>query len=189
MPQRVVARLRELGAQDIAHPGGTLLSHLERVSGLLASWGARPALQRAGLCHALYGTDGFPVALLPLERRAEAAAVIGAEAESIVYLYASCDRAASYPTLDRAEAAFRDRFTGCVHTPTEAARRDLAELSAANELDLARIDPAFREAWGGELLCFFTRLGGLLSEPARQECRTVLGGHGSGPAPRAPGAG
>lgn len=59
--------------------------------------------------------------------------------------------------------------------PAPGLRRDLAELSAANELDLARIDPAFREAWGAELLALFTRLCGLLSEPARRECRAVLG--------------
>ncbi|WP_030712386.1 DUF6817 domain-containing protein [Streptomyces sp. NRRL F-2580] len=176
MSERAVAWLRELGAQDLAHPGGTLLTHLERVRGLLASWGARPALQRAGLCHAFYGTDGFPTALLPLARRAELAEVIGEEAEAIVYLYAACDRAASYPTLADGEAAFRDRFTGRVHSPAVQLRRDFAELSAANELDLARIDPAFREAWGAALLQLFGRFRGLLSEPARRECRAVLGG-------------
>ncbi|WP_443057822.1 DUF6817 domain-containing protein [Streptomyces sp. KLMMK] len=30
------------------HPGGTLLAHLRRVSALLSSWGARPALVSAG---------------------------------------------------------------------------------------------------------------------------------------------
>lgn len=137
--------------------------------------GARPALRRAGLCHAFYGTDGFPRALLPLARRAELAAVIGDEAEEIVYAYAACDRTASYPTLACEEAAFRDRFTGHVHSPAPWLRRDLAELSAANELDLARIDPAFRDAWGAELRALFERLRGLLSEPARRECRAVLG--------------
>ncbi|MFD5410174.1 DUF6817 domain-containing protein [Streptomyces nojiriensis] len=176
MSDRAVAWLRTLGAQEISHPGGTLLAHLERVQGLLGSWGARPALRRAGLCHAFYGTDGFPTALLPLARRAELAAAIGDEAEEIVYLYAACDRAASHPTLALEEASFRNRFTGRVHSPALELRRDLAELSAANELDLARIDPAFREAWGAELLALFTRLRGLLSEPARRECRAVLGG-------------
>ncbi|MCM9076944.1 MULTISPECIES: DUF6817 domain-containing protein [Streptomyces] len=175
MPDHAVAWLRELGAQHLAHPGGTLLAHLERVQGLLASWGARPALRRAGLCHAFYGTDGFPTALLPLSRRAELAAVIGDQAEEIVYAYAACDRAASYPTLAREEASFRDRFTGRVHSPALELRRDLAELSAANELDLAWVDPAFRDAWGARLRALFAGLRPLLSEPARRECRAVLG--------------
>uniref|UniRef100_A0AAU2K1M3 DUF6817 domain-containing protein n=1 Tax=Streptomyces sp. NBC_00049 TaxID=2903617 RepID=A0AAU2K1M3_9ACTN len=176
VPDEAVVWLRELGAGHIAHPGGNLLAHLERVAELLGSWGARPALRRAGLCHAFYGTDGFATGLLPVARRAGLAAVIGAEAEGIVYLYASCDRAASYPSLGDQEAAFRDRFTGRVHSPAVAARRDFAELSAANELDLARIDPAFRAAWGTGLLSLFGRFRPLLSEPAWRECQAVLGG-------------
>ncbi|MFF4264348.1 hypothetical protein ACFY7Y_02595 [Streptomyces virginiae] len=71
--------------------------------------------------------------------------------------------------------SYRDRFTGRVHSPAPRLRRDLAELSAADELDLARIDPAFRDAWGAELRALFERLRVLLSEPARRECRAVLG--------------
>lgn len=171
---RAVALLRELGAAETAHPGGTLLAHLQRVQKRLAAWNARPALQLAGLCHAFYGTDGFPVAPLSLDRRDELAEVIGAEAESIVYLYASCDRRATYPTLTDADASFHDRFTGRVRTPELGPRRDFAELSAANELDLARIDPVFRARWGAELLALFSRVRPLLSESAWGECRVVL---------------
>lgn len=156
--------LRDLGAAGITHPGGTLLAHLQRVQRQLAAWDARPALQLAGLCHAFYGTDGFPTALLPLERRAELVAAIGAEA--IVYLYASCDRKATYPTLTEVGAAFHDRFTGRSWTPEPRQCRDFAELSAANELDLVRIAPEIREKWGAELLALFTRFRPLLSRPA-----------------------
>lgn len=166
--------LRRLGAEGIAHPGGTLLAHLQRVQAQLATWKARPALQLAGLCHALYGTDGFPAALLPLDRRADLSAVIGPEAEAVVHLYASCDRKATYPAFAQAEAVFHDRFTGRTHSPGPQPRRDFAELSAANELDLARIDPAFREKWGPELLALFTRFRAWLSDDAWHDCRTVL---------------
>ncbi|MET8009056.1 DUF6817 domain-containing protein [Streptomyces sp. NPDC005271] len=169
-----VTLLRRLGAAGIAHPGGTLLAHLQRVRARLAAWGARPDLQLAGLCHAFYGTDGFPVTLLPLDRRTELAAVIGAEAEALVYLYASCDREATYPTLTDADAAFHDRFTGRTHTPEPQLRRDFAELSAANELDLARIDPAFRTKCGPELLDLLTRFRPLLSRPAWTDCHAVI---------------
>ncbi|MFC9279834.1 DUF6817 domain-containing protein [Streptomyces collinus] len=171
---RAVALLRELGAEDVPHPGGTLLAHLLRVRELLGTWGARPALRLAGLCHAFYGTDGFPTGLLPLDRRADLVAVIGAEAEAIVHLYASCDRGATYPDLGRPDGVFHDRFTGAPHLPEPRARRDFAELSAANELDLARLDPAFREQWGPGLLTLFTRVRHLLSAEAWRDCRTVL---------------
>ncbi|MFJ4243332.1 DUF6817 domain-containing protein [Streptomyces iakyrus] len=172
---RAVVLLKGLGAAAVAHPGGTLLAHLTRVQGQLAAWGARPALQRAGLCHAFYGTDGFPEALLPTDRREELTAAIGAEAEALVYLYASCDRRATYPGLADADGPFHDRFTGLSHVPGPQARRDFAELSAANEVDLARTDPAFRDAWGPGLLSLFTRIHPLLSGPAWRSCRQVFG--------------
>ncbi|GHC60098.1 DUF6817 domain-containing protein [Streptomyces cinnamoneus] len=167
--------LRRLGADVIAHPGGTLLAHLQRVRARLGLWRARPVLQLAGLCHASYGTDGFPTALLPLDRRAELAAVIGDEAEAIVYLYASCDRRVTYAAFPHSAAGFRDRFTGRERAPGTQPIRDFAELTAANELDLARIDPAFRAQHGPGLLALFTRFRNVLSADAWQECRTVLG--------------
>ena len=158
--------LKTLGAGEIAHPGGTLLDHLRRVRGLLTEWGARPELQLAGLCHAFYGTDGFPTALLPLTRRAELAAVIGPDAEALVYDYASCDRKATYAGLADYDAPFHDRFTGGTFLPSLSRRRDFAELTAANELDLALVNPEFRARWGGALVELFTRFRPLLSDPA-----------------------
>ncbi|WP_030677398.1 DUF6817 domain-containing protein [Streptomyces sp. NRRL B-1347] len=171
---RALELLHERHADDIPHPGGTLLAHLRRVQARLASWNARPALQLAGLCHAFYGTDGFPTALLPLERREEVAALIGTEAEAVVYLYASCDRKATYPLLHRADAPFQDRFTGRASHPGPQLRRDFAELSAANELDLAHVDAEFRDAYGRELFALFSRLKDSLSAEAWSECRVLL---------------
>ncbi|MCX5192499.1 hypothetical protein OOK31_01105 [Streptomyces sp. NBC_00249] len=174
-PEREALRLlTELGAADAPHPGGTLGAHLRRVHRQLEAWQARPALRLAGLCHAFYGTDGFAVAPLPLTHRSRLAEAIGAEAEAIVYLYASCAREASYPTLAGADPAFHDRFTGRTFTPSRRQREDFAELTAANELDIARVDPAFRERWGADLLALFTRLRPLLSARAWQDCATVL---------------
>jgi hypothetical protein len=179
-PEDEAARLlTRLGAGAIGHPGGTLLDHLSRVRGLLASWGARRELRMAGLCHAAYGTDGFPTALLTLDRRAELAAVIGPEAERIVYEYASCDRKATYPALaDDRKAVFRDRFTGLSFAPPLALRRDFAELTAANELDLVLTNPVFAARWGEELLRLFTRLRPLLSEAAWKGCVSACGSIG-----------
>ncbi len=39
-------------AQNLEHPGGTLLEHLRRVGEQLAGWGASREVQLAGLCHA-----------------------------------------------------------------------------------------------------------------------------------------
>ncbi|MFF1284554.1 DUF6817 domain-containing protein [Streptomyces sp. NPDC058299] len=175
MTAKALSILRAAGAEDIEHPGGTLLAHLRRVSALLASWDARPALQSAGLCHAFYGTDGFPVALLDLGRRAELVEAIGVEAEALVYFYASCDRKASYQGLTDSRGTFVDRFTGTRTRPSPAARRDFAELTAANELDIVDVSPEVRARYGADLLDLFTRWRPLLSESAWGHCRSVLG--------------
>lgn len=163
------------GAGEIAHPGGTLLVHLRRVHTLLGQWGARPALRLAGLCHAFYGTDGFPVALGPVSRRQDLADVIGAEAEALVYLYGSCDRGHSYPRLAAGgEAAFRDRFTGALFEPPRERLRDFAEITVANELDIVGVDQATRERYGTALLGLFTSWRPLLGDPARRAIETTL---------------
>src|SRR5262249_57096491 len=128
-----IAAMSELlaarGAAGISHPGGTLLAHLQRVHALLAQWGERPAVQLAGLYHAFYGTDGFATALGSPGRRDELAAVIGEEAERLVYFYASCDRRFSYPRLAESPGPFQDRFTGTLPCPPLSLRRGLAELT------------------------------------------------------------
>ncbi|MEU7110835.1 DUF6817 domain-containing protein [Streptomyces sp. NPDC046182] len=162
------------GADGLDHPGGTLLAHLDRVEARLAAWGARKALRLAGLCHAFYGTDGFAEQLLPLEARAVLAGAIGEEAEELVYFYASCDRDVSYKELGNEDGRFRDRFTGETFTPTERQRRDFAELTAANELDVLRENRELWSRYGGGLLKLFTRWRSLLSEPAFEAARELL---------------
>jgi hypothetical protein len=166
--------LASRGAAGIPHPGGTLLAHLERVHALLAQWGARPALRRAGLCHAFYGTDGFAAALGDPSRRDELAAIAGDEAERLVYLYASCDRESSYPHLATPAGPFKDRFTGAVLRPALSQRRDFAELTVANELDIAAVNPDLRAQAGPALLGLFTSWRNLLSQTAWQSVQTTL---------------
>jgi hypothetical protein len=166
--------LNRAGAEKIEHPGGTLLAHLQRVSALLACWSARPALVSAGLCHAFYGTDGFAVTLLGLDQRAVLAQAIGQEGEDLVYFYASCDRKASYHALAEPSGEFINRFTSERTRPIIEQRRDFAELTAANELDIATVSVPMRERYGAELLELFTRWQPLLSEPAWEHINNIL---------------
>lgn len=170
----VAGALAARGAAGIPHPGGTLLAHLERVGALLGQWGTRPVVQVAGLCHAWYGTDGFAAALGDAARRDELAAIIGTEAEQLVYFYASCDRGFSYRHLAQPGGPFRDRFTGAVLRPPVALRRDFAELTVANELDIAQVNPGSRAKYGAALLDLFTTWRDLLSDPAWQAVQATL---------------
>lgn len=132
------ALMRDLGAADVDHPGGKLLDHLERVHELVVSWDARSAVRRAALCHATYGTDGFPRPLLPLHQRARLRSTIGDDAERLVHLYGACDRSRTYPHLRTVPLALADRFTGEVVLLAGADLTDFALLTIANELDVAR---------------------------------------------------
>ena len=63
---QVIAFLKTRSAEQIAHVNGTLLAHLEGTCALLLGWGNPIDLCLAGLCHTIYGTDGFPVQLLDM---------------------------------------------------------------------------------------------------------------------------
>jgi hypothetical protein len=163
--------LRARGAAAIPHPGGTLLAHLGRVADVLRQWGAEPDVQAAGLCHAAYGTDGFATALITPAERATLAAVIGARAEALVYLYGSAVRAAVYPRLgDPAPVRFLDRFTGDENPAPEWQVRAFAELTAANELDVLARDAEIAAEHGPALTRLFARVRDRLSPPARAAC-------------------
>src|SRR5262245_1786006 len=170
-----LAFLEAHGAGAIEHPGGTLLAHLCRTADLLVSWGASPALIAAGLCHATYGTDGFPTALLPTSRRGEVVEVIGATAEEIVYFYASCDRGTFLPQLGRHEPPrFRDRFTRAEFHPESEMVRQFVELTFANELDIAAHSPPFAQTYGSSLVEQFSRCRALASAAANAAAARLL---------------
>jgi hypothetical protein len=178
--ERIKEFLLGHGAGELPHPGGTLYEHLVRVAALLAEWEADQDLQVAGLCHACYGTDGYPGALLGLDERPVLTALAGVRAESLVYLYGSCDRAAVYPALGKAgPVPFLDRFTGRTHTPPERDIRAFTELTAANELDVMRHNAALAARHGAALRQLFAGARPRLTDAA---WRAWSGQPGAGPA-------
>lgn len=93
------AFLTSHSAERVPHVGGTLMKHLSGTCDLLRRWERPAEICLAGLCHTTYGTDGYPNPLEDPTRRDKLAAVIGREAEELVYFYASCDRGWLYPQL------------------------------------------------------------------------------------------
>ncbi len=165
------------GAGRIEHPGGTLLEHLRRVSSLLEEWGAGDEVQAAGLCHACYGTDGFPVSLLDLDERPLLVSCIGSQAEAWVHLYASCDRAVAYRDFgEPGSLRFRDRFSDMTRELPEHDAAVLVELTAANELDIVMVNPAWGAQVAPELLDLLRSARRRLSEAAWHGCVSTLAG-------------
>nr|CEL12871.1 hypothetical protein [Kibdelosporangium sp. MJ126-NF4] len=166
-----LALLRDLGAEQVDHPGGNLLDHVKRVHELLANWGADKRVLLAALCHATYGTDGFQHALLPPDQRARLRTAIGDEAEALVYLYGACDRNKTYARLGTTPLQLTDRFTGDVIALTAADRADFALLTVANELDVARTAPLTTETRYG-IRALIAALAAYLPHTAAQEALT-----------------
>ncbi|WP_306204475.1 DUF6817 domain-containing protein [Actinoplanes sp. RD1] len=141
------AFLREHGAEAIEHPGGTLYAHLCRVEERLAEFGAAEEVQLAGLTHATYSTDGFDLALVPWTEREPLRAVIGAEAEELVYLYGACERRLSWPELAET-GTVHDRFTGRETVLAPERVGPFVDLSIVNELDVIEQNPGLLDKHG-----------------------------------------
>jgi len=67
---------------------------LRGVYDVLMAWNVPEPVALAGLAHSVFATDGFQhPSCLPFSRRADVRAVIGAEAEALVYAFCVTDRA------------------------------------------------------------------------------------------------
>lgn len=159
--------LKSHSANQISHVKGTLLSHLEGTYELLLQWGSPIQLCLAGLCHAVYGTAGFEIRLLDTSQRSQLRELIGAEAEEIVYFYASCDRPYVYTQIGRrSPVLFRDRFSGDEFVPDGLLFESFLELTFANELEIARADASCVEHTRDTIGELFERCEGLVSRAA-----------------------
>jgi hypothetical protein len=136
VPPEIVRWLADRGADKIDHPGGKLLDHLVRTATLLSDWGAEEYLVLAGLCHAVYGTEGFPHEILPPTERETVRQLVGVPAEHAIYVYGSSRQAPAWTTDDPATTYHVDRFTDERRTLTDDEQRDFWSIQAANDIDL-----------------------------------------------------
>ncbi|MGI9412178.1 MAG: DUF6817 domain-containing protein [Hyphomicrobiales bacterium] len=135
-PQAAVDFLLRLDAGHVAHRAErSLLTHLTATYDLLVSWDATEPVALAGLCHSVYGTDGFEHACLAPDQRDPVRVAIGVEAERLAYLFCAMERDAFFGTLgsNRLESRFGDGEI----TVSDAETRAMCEILLANEIDLA----------------------------------------------------
>ncbi|GAA3664555.1 hypothetical protein GCM10022224_030810 [Nonomuraea antimicrobica] len=134
----VVQFLKDRGTAEIKLHHRSLLDHLVGTEQLLRSWGCSDETAIAGLCHAVYGTDGLVAPLVELKDRPVLRSLIGAAAESAVHLYGCCDRKVVYPQFDNgADVQWRDRFTGREWVVGEDELATFILLTWANALEAA----------------------------------------------------
>ncbi|TFV52522.1 DUF6817 domain-containing protein [Blastococcus sp. TF02A_35] len=168
--ERLTALLRGRGAEGIAHPGGTLDGHLERVQGRLAALGLSLSVQLAGRAHAVYGTQGFDVRLLADDERPLLTGIIGPAAEELVRRYGACDRDATWAELATTRRV-HDRHTGAVEELDADQLREFTDLSLVNEIDVAEHAPGFLEEHGAYFRRLTERWAPVLSPAVLAEAR------------------
>jgi hypothetical protein len=166
--------LRERGAEGIPHAGGSLYQHLGRVCERLTGHGAGEAACLAALAHAAYGTDGFAVSLLDVTDRATLRALIGAEAEEMVYRYGGCDRGRTWLALPATRLIW-SRFTEHAEAPTPDGLRAFVDLSIVNELDVYERSDEIAAKAGDYFRSVFPTWEPIASPSVMADCRRVLG--------------
>ncbi|MFT6988296.1 MAG: hypothetical protein ACJASL_000258 [Paraglaciecola sp.] len=171
-------QLIELGAGEFEHVDGSLIAHLEGTRCLLKAWNASDVLQDAGLYHAAYGTSAFEQNLFELSQRQEVAAIIGNDAENIVYHYCASDREALFAQFGQVDVPiFYDRITTQKSTISFELLQQLCELTAANEIEIAINNPDFVAQHGSGLVDLFSRMQTFLSPSAQRKVQHVFASH------------
>jgi hypothetical protein len=131
----LIAALQAYGADETGHSGRTLLAHLVGTADRLRAWGNPDVVCHAGLFHSIYGTQAFRIVSVPLQRRAEIAAVIGPHAEQLAYLFCVCDRRGFAAGEPGEGVVVREHASGSTHDVSAADVGRLLEIEAANLLD------------------------------------------------------
>ena len=109
------------GAALAPHSGRTLYAHLRGVHELLSDWGRPEHECVAGLCHSIYGTDGYQTSLASVAERDFVRTAIGAQAENLVFAFASYEHLELQPDLKA--------------TLSESALRSLSFIALANGVE------------------------------------------------------
>jgi aspartate beta-hydroxylase len=108
LERRIERELERRGAAAMRHGRGSRLQHLQNTHDILETWGARPHVRLAGLVHSAYLRGSAESALFDLENRRELEAIIGANTEALVHLYATTDRDQVFAAIDADAGDARD---------------------------------------------------------------------------------
>jgi hypothetical protein len=172
--KRINSMLVRCGCVEIAHPGGNLFAHLNRVAETLRSWKSDPIMVDAARLHAAYGTDGFDKPFVRAASGLTVEAVAGSATSALVALYGACDRRKSYPTWSSDVPMHFDRVTGEPIPLDATTRAQLIELTVANELDVLAHDEHARLGHGAALRNLFAAWKPFMRDAALRAIETAL---------------
>jgi hypothetical protein len=141
---RMTDFLTGMGIAEVDHTEKSYLAHLIAVHRMLESEGYAEDVCRAGLFHSMYGTEKFQGFTLPLDRRSEVRALIGARAEWLAYLNCAMDRASFDSAIEHVGDVnpIIDRITG---DRVWLSREDFDDLCRVHLFDWLEQVPRSRE--------------------------------------------
>lgn len=176
LPDRI-RFLCEAACFDKRHSGASLLLHLVGTYEVLAEWGSGQELSDAGLFHSVYGTETYPDASVPTERRDRLRELIGARAEGLVWIF--CDMALDSFTLalmqdGHGPRTIVSRRSGVTYELDYSVFRDLCHLAAANLIEQRDRIQADRQQ---ELYGQLARLGGHVGPLAAHTISSLRAAH------------
>jgi hypothetical protein len=167
--------LLQLGTDEVNHFGRPLTEHLVETGRWLEKWGNSSTLSLAAAFHSIYGTEEFRQKTVPLTRRSDVRALIGEEAERLVYLFCLADRRSFFEQENSGPfVAYLPALGKSVEIDMHT-YRSLIEVEAANIVDQALHQPD-APAWAAPFwLGRFESKAAFLTAGAIAECRIVLG--------------
>ena len=171
-----IRRLIELSAGEFEHIDMQLIAHLDGTRCMLKAWGARDALQQAGLFHQAYSKGIIQDQnYISQPQRQLIAEVIGVDCEVIVYHYSACDRERFFNSLLLTNKPdYVDRFLLCAVQLEAQLLKDLCEMFVATELEVALNDPRKNLLHDAQFRTFLTKLAPYLSRGANNKIAQLL---------------
>jgi hypothetical protein len=133
--QKYLDLLRELSTDESSHSGRTLLEHLAKTHDLLEKWENPKDVCVGGLFHSIYGTEYYKIESADLSDRKRIAAVIGARAEDLAFLFCTTDRTGFFKEADKRGPVLIDRKTEMTVRVSVATLAALMEIEVANYIE------------------------------------------------------
>lgn len=132
----------EMRCHEISHSSRFFIDHLLRVSFILEDWGCGDVTVLCGLFHSVYGTASFSHATLKWSERDKLRAVVGVEAEELVYMFCTTSAKEVWAAVKRsakqdAPETFEltNSHTKGKHQVSAAQLAQLAEVKLANQAE------------------------------------------------------
>jgi hypothetical protein len=163
------------GAENLPHSGRPFLAHLMGTQEILVRWKAPASVCSAGLLHSVYSTEAYPRALVPIADRRRIEALVGREAERLVHLFSTLDRARSWRSLRRGSRLAHEGYRlrgrdGATLVLSARTTRHLLLVESANVAEQTVGADGGPEPWMSQLLQWRQLTG-----------RPSLGANGGGP--------